>query len=520
MSMKYDIAIVGSGFSGSLLAMIAHRLGYSVLLLERGKHPRFAIGESTTPLMNLLLEELAVRYDLPRLLPLTTYGAWQKTYPHLVCGKKRGFSYFHHQEGERFQSDMERNNQLLVAASPHDIVADTHWLRSDVDAFLVQEAIGLGVEYEEEVALQSAEPMAEGVCLRGEQRGKAIRFEAKFVFDATGPRGFLSRALALPEGSFPHYPNPQTLFSHFSGVHRWESLAEGVVPSEAPFLPDDAALHHLYEGGWMWVLRFNNGVVSAGFTATEPLSTELNLADKEGAWQRFLARFPSIQAQFEGAEPLYPLMHQRQMTYLCTRMVGERWALLPSASAFVDPLFSTGMPLTLLGIERLVHLLETTGISPALQPQLEGYAKATQEEAYGAAAFIAGCYRAFAHFPHFVALSQFYFAAASYSEMARRVGKPHLVRRFLALDRADFAPGLASLLTRLETGDTAQGFSCDEIERALAPLNIAGLADAHKRNWYGVNFEDTISAAHRLETSSEALRHLFATAEWAQIPTL
>src|SRR5262249_10095591 len=70
----FDLAIAGSGFGGSLLAMVARRLDLSVLLLERGAHPRFAIGESTSPLTNLLLEELAQRYDLPRLLPLASYG--------------------------------------------------------------------------------------------------------------------------------------------------------------------------------------------------------------------------------------------------------------------------------------------------------------------------------------------------------------------------------------------------------------------------------------------------------------
>ena len=69
MSDCYNVAIVGSGFAGSLLAMIARRLGLSVLLLERGTHPRVVIGESSTPLSNLLLEDLAARYDLPMLAP-------------------------------------------------------------------------------------------------------------------------------------------------------------------------------------------------------------------------------------------------------------------------------------------------------------------------------------------------------------------------------------------------------------------------------------------------------------------
>ena len=59
MQGAYDIAIIGSGFAGSLLAMVARRLGRSVVLLEKAKHPRFAIGESSTPLANLILEDLA-----------------------------------------------------------------------------------------------------------------------------------------------------------------------------------------------------------------------------------------------------------------------------------------------------------------------------------------------------------------------------------------------------------------------------------------------------------------------------
>ena len=70
VKLSVDVAVVGSGFGGSLTALVARRLGLSVALLERGTHPRFAIGESTSPLANLLLEELARRYELPRLLPL------------------------------------------------------------------------------------------------------------------------------------------------------------------------------------------------------------------------------------------------------------------------------------------------------------------------------------------------------------------------------------------------------------------------------------------------------------------
>src|SRR6266581_6359807 len=100
MSTDFDIAVVGSGFGGSLTAMIARRLGRSVVLLERGQHPRFAIGESSTPLANLLLEEIARQYSLPRLLPLAKWGTWQKQYAEIACGLKRGFTFYHHKFGK------------------------------------------------------------------------------------------------------------------------------------------------------------------------------------------------------------------------------------------------------------------------------------------------------------------------------------------------------------------------------------------------------------------------------------
>ena len=87
---------------GSILAMVARRLGRRVVLLERGRHPRFAIGESSSPLAGILIEQLAERYDLPRLAPLASYGAWQRHYPQLVCGLKRGFTYFKHEAGRRY----------------------------------------------------------------------------------------------------------------------------------------------------------------------------------------------------------------------------------------------------------------------------------------------------------------------------------------------------------------------------------------------------------------------------------
>jgi len=84
-----DVAVIGSGFAGSLTALILTRMGLRVILLDKTRHPRFAIGESSTPAADLVLASLCDRYDLPLLKPLCKYGTWQRECPQFACGLKR-----------------------------------------------------------------------------------------------------------------------------------------------------------------------------------------------------------------------------------------------------------------------------------------------------------------------------------------------------------------------------------------------------------------------------------------------
>src|SRR3954470_19199641 len=254
MPADFDLAIVGSGFGGSLLALIARRLDKSVVLLEKGSHPRFAIGESSTPLANLVLEQLTHRWDLPRLRPLAKWGSWQKAYPKIACGLKRGFTFFHHQPGKPWEERPDHRNELLVAASPHNEIADTHWYREQFDEFLVNEAIREGVEYLDHTDLERPEFMGDLVKLTGSRAGKPIRIQTRFLIDATGPAGYLARGLKIPAETFPLMPRTEGLYSHFEDVRRFEDLHPHNQPT--PYPMDDAAMHHVFAGGWIWVLRF------------------------------------------------------------------------------------------------------------------------------------------------------------------------------------------------------------------------------------------------------------------------
>jgi tetracycline 7-halogenase / FADH2 O2-dependent halogenase len=504
---EYDIAVVGSGFAGSLFAMIAKRLGRRVILVERGKHPRVVIGESSTPLSNLLLEELAQKYALPAVRPLSKWGTWQRAHPELGCGLKRGFSFFHHVPGDADGTGFDRQEQLLVAASPHDGIADTHWYRADFDYFLVREAQALGVDYLDGVDLRECAVGAGDVCLKGVRGGHAVEISAKFVVDATGPRGFLHRALGLGERGLPDFPATEALYSHFSGVGRLEELSRWRFDDEPPYPIDDAAVHHVFDGGWVWVLRFNDGVTSAGVAARKKFAEELKFSEGAKAWECLLQRLPGLQEQFADARAVQPFRHIESLGFRSAAVSGENWALLPSAAGFVDPLLSTGFPLTLLGLARLAEIAEQDWGTERFNERLRDYAAKTDAELLATSRLIGALYANMGNFPVFAALSLLYFAAASYSEAARRLGRAHLAPSFLLHDDPRFGPGCARLLERARSarGGRESEELIEEVYRIVEPFDVAGLGKRERLNWYPVEAEDLLRSAHKVGVSRDEI---------------
>lgn len=486
LNRAVDLAIVGSGFGGSLLAMIGRRLGLSVVLLERGRHPRMVIGESTTPLSNLVLERLSATYDLPRIAPLAKWGSWQGAYPQIACGLKRGFSFFH------------ETGELLVAASPHDDIADTHWYRADVDQFLVVEAQRLGVDYRDNVRVETVEFAEDGANLVGSAADEPFRLQARFLIDASGPHGVLHRALQIPESPLPGLPATESLYSHFTGVRRTKFRDGG-----SPYPVDDAAVHHVFDGGWVWVLRFNNGVTSAGVAATSDVAAELALSEGEPAWQRVLDRVPALQSQFAKAVACRPFRYMPKISFRSSAIAGPRWAMLPSAAGFVDPLLSTGFALTLLGIERLAEIFETNRDCGELSGLLQCYARQTDDELLAASRLIGALYATMGNFPAFTAVSMLYFAAVSFAETAHRLGKSELARGFLLHQHPDFGPASQILLERarkLAGAADTRAFT-EEVLRLIEPFNLGRFGDPALRNLYPVCAEDLMHAGSKLGVS-------------------
>lgn len=498
-----DLAIVGSGFGGALTALVARRLGLEVVLLERGSHPRFAIGESSTPMSNILLEGIARDFDLPRLRPLARYGTWKKAYPEIGVGPKRGFSFYGHEAFRPFAAAGDRSDQLLAEASPHHDVADTHWYRPDFDHFLVREAVAAGVDYRDEVRLQEVDGRGRTSTLLGTRVGIPCWLEARYVVDASGPRGFFSRILRLRDLGFEGYPPTQALFNHFTGVHRWQDVKPGVDDGEPPYPVDDAALHHVFDGGWMWVLRFDNGITSAGFALEDRLARELGLADGKDAWPRVLERLPSIRAQFADAEPVEAWRHMPRIPYRTSLAGGEGWTMLPSAAAVIDPLFSTGIPLALLGVDRIGRAIREAWGTPAFEERMRAHERATLFEADAAARLVAAAYANFGRFPFFAGIASCYLASVSFSEACYRLGDRERAKGFIACRDERYPREFAGVVEDAAEGDLDR-FEA-RVAAAIEPMNIAGFCDARRRNWYPVDFGVLLDNDAKLGRTREEL---------------
>ena len=506
-----EVAIVGSGFAGSLLARVLVVLGYDVVLLERGSHPRFAIGESSTPLANLSLERLGARYGLADCVQLATHGRWLAHFPELRRGLKRGFTFYRHHPGEPFANRGLESERLLVAASPSDPLSDTHWLRADVDHHFVREAVAAGVDYRDRTELTSAVETSRAIRLSGRRDEGMFELDAQFVVDASGPAGFLRRQLGLESMPGGTQTRSGLVFAHFNGVR---PMAE-VIPSlpAGPYPDDWAAVHHLIDEGWMYSLRFDHGVTSAGFLLTPagtPALTSPPAPDAAALWRMLTQKYPTLASAFADATPLMPIAYHPAIQHRLARAVGERWALMPHAYAFIDPLFSTGIAWTLRAVERLAVAMEDAMGRNRIPDgaALSSFERLLSAEATQIDLMVAGAYEAMAHFELFAAQAMLYFATVSFAEASQRLRGDEQSMGSAFLGVGDSVTGLLpnESLARLRAITRARGAAGTPAERrafavwmarAIEPRNVAGLADPARHNLYPVAL-DVLIERHSL----------------------
>lgn len=484
--MECDVLILGSSFSGSLLAWILAARGMRVLVIDRGRHPRFAIGESSTPAADLILADLAARHRLPELAPLARWGSWQATYPDLGCGKKRGFSYFHHRPGEPFRDTPDHAASLLVAASATDAGSDTHWLRADVDTFFCASAARAGAIVREECELAGIERGAGrwrvGFADASEgESGAREQASAPFLIDATGGGGALAAVLGMTSLDDTLLTRRGAIFGHFRGVGSWDRLQEatGNFSTTSPFRSDDAAQHHCIDGGWMWILRFRDDLASVGFVQPTDVCRRWEAGgtpSRDAAWRGLVSAYPSLAQLLDGSRAVRPLGLVPRMSRLWSRASGEGFAMLPTTAGFVDPLHSTGIAHALSGVQRLADLLLAESFNDV---GWQAYGVAVIDEVTWIDQLVSACYAVLPDFDRFRLASTLFFLATVAAERGYGQGETTTSQGFLAARNAPLRSALAAARGDLVAGGALDS---DRLRDRLAPFDPVGLLDPAARH--------------------------------------
>lgn len=333
---QFDAIILGSGLAGSILATILAKHNVRVLMIDKGVHPRFAVGEAMTPDTDLLMSILSYQYSIPEIAHLSSFDDICENISPSACGLKRSFNFIHHREGE--EQTLQGSNKVGVHPS-------SHLFRQDIDHYMAKVAISYGVKLLENTNVIDIAIEHQGVEVKIEGDEQ---FTANYLVDASGHNSLLGRKFNLREDPTRLKTHSRSIFTHMVGVKKYDDCLQLSGERQDELFWYQGTLHHIFDGGWMWVIPFNNHE-----RATNPIcSVGLNLDPRrfpktemspEQEFQNFLSRFPSIAIQFENATPVRNWVSTGRLQYSSHSCMGKRFYLLPHAAGFIDPLYSFGL---------------------------------------------------------------------------------------------------------------------------------------------------------------------------------
>jgi len=156
-----DVIVIGGGPAGSTAATLLARKGFSVLLLERDRFPRFQIGESLLPYNNDLFARLGVAEKLKLGDFFPKYGA------QFVTGDGK-IEY-------TFQFDR---------TLPPEYHSSFQVKRAEFDEMLLRNASTAGVDVREQTSVASVDLSDPSRAIV--QTSTGDRHQARFVLDASG----------------------------------------------------------------------------------------------------------------------------------------------------------------------------------------------------------------------------------------------------------------------------------------------------------------------------------------------
>ncbi|MEH1127388.1 NAD(P)/FAD-dependent oxidoreductase [Micromonospora sp. CPCC 206061] len=306
----YDAIVIGGGPSGSSYTITLTKAGYTVLLLERDKFPRFHIGESLLPYTADVLEQLGVLHKLgeegfPIKLGLELSGS---------DGFLRRAALGDIGDGYRkwtYQVERADFDKLLLDSAAEQPGA-TVLEEAKVGRLIQEDGRVTGVEY----------------TYQGETRGAS----ARYVIDASGRAGVLARGLGLRTSDANL--KMAAVYKHFGNLDE----------SRNPGYEGDTQIG-VHENGWLWAIPIRKDVISVGAMMPASLLREFR---PEDLYAQHLKRLPRIEERIEGTNVYRELSGEQNFEYHANTLAGPGFFIIGDAGCFSDPVFSAGVYLALV----------------------------------------------------------------------------------------------------------------------------------------------------------------------------
>ncbi|TAM95074.1 MAG: NAD(P)/FAD-dependent oxidoreductase [Rhodanobacteraceae bacterium] len=333
-----DVLVVGGGPGGSTIATLLARRGWRVTMLEKAVHPRFHIGESLLPANVPIFEEI---------------GALEKL---RALGRLKLGADFPRDDGSYYTFRFDR---ALGGTPPWSFQV----LREKMDQMLFEHARENGVDARERVEAERVDFDADGVTAHVDAAGVKARLRARYVIDASGRDTLLGRQLKLVRRSDEH--QSAAIFAHYRGV---------------ACNPDDPGGNIIsinrFAHGWAWFIPLPDGITSVGCVCKPGYLKTRQGADNDAFMERTLAIVPGAERRMTRAERISPVRFTGNYSYACSRMAGHRWILVGDAWAFLDPVFSSGVFLSMYSAQRACEVVDGALREPAREAALQQrYAK-------------------------------------------------------------------------------------------------------------------------------------------------
>jgi flavin-dependent dehydrogenase len=305
-----DVIVIGGGPAGSTIAALLAERGKTVTLIDKDRHPRFHIGESLLPANIALLDKLGVREQVERV-GMLKYGI-EFVSPH---HEKPSFLDF----ADGWHKHLDYSFQVR---------------RSEFDHILLDNAAAKGATVVQGSRVTAVDFPAEGgvVATVAGADGAAWPVRGRFLVDATGRDAFLATQLKIKERNRRH--ESAAIFGHFTDAKRLSGRAEGHISI------------FWFDKGWFWFIPLADGVTSVG-AVCKPETIKNRDGDVTSFFQKLIASCPGLAARLDTAELVEPATATGNYSYNTTTMGGDRFIMIGDASAFIDPVFSTGVYLAM-----------------------------------------------------------------------------------------------------------------------------------------------------------------------------